>query len=84
MATLKDFLDANQNEFNKLFVELEIGQVQELAKEADWLAQRSAIVAAYLEARGANGCCDNGHESGIHEGGRRLKTVRKALGYDFP
>ena len=84
MATLKDFLDAGQNDFDKLFGEIEIGQVQGLAKEADWMAQRAVIVGAYLEARGANGCGDNGHESGMHEGGRQLKAVRRAMGYTCP
>ena len=84
MAILKDFLDADQSDFDKLFAEVEIGQVQELAKEADWVAQRAAIVGAYLEARGAGGCGDNGHKSGIHEGGRQLKAVRRAMGYTSP
>ena len=84
LATLKDFLDANQNDFDKLFTDLKVGQVQELAKEADQMAQKASIVAAYLEARGANGCGDNGHKSGIHEGGRQLKAVRRAMGYTSP
>ncbi len=59
-------------------------QRQLIADHADGLAVLMAEIAAYNEARGANGCGDCGHEAGMKAAARARKKVRRALGYSYP
>jgi hypothetical protein len=56
----------------------------EIANECETLLQRLAFVGAYTAARGGNGCGDCGHESAIKQARKRVKAVRKALGFTYP
>jgi len=82
--TLKKFLDADLSDFDRLFAALKSGQVQDLAQEADRMTQKAARITAYLEARGADGCGDSGHESAIEQGKERVKAVRRVMGFVCP
>lgn len=82
--TLKKFLDADPGDFGRLFAEIKSGQIQDLAQEADRMTQKAARIAAYLEARGADGCGDSGHESAIEQGKKRVQAVRRVMGFVCP
>lgn len=58
--------------------------VQDIERQAAALAQGAAMLSAYADARGAAGCGDSGHEAAIKHAQKRLKAVRRAMGYTAP
>lgn len=65
----------------KVVNKLSSGDRQEAQKDLDTISAWAAGLAAYLGARGANGCGDNGHEDGVKEFNKTRRKVRGALGY---
>jgi hypothetical protein len=56
-------------------------ELQEFERWLTSVSERAARLAAYVGARGANGCGDQGHERAVREQNRTAAKVRKALGY---
>lgn len=61
---------------------LSAGNLCRVEDELDRRSVRFAQMAAYVAARGANGCGDSGHEYAMKEMQKRREKVRKALGYN--
>jgi hypothetical protein len=59
-------------------------QKQELSNWLDSVIERSARLRAYVDARGAVGCGDGGHNDGVKEGNKLVRKIRKALGFTYP
>lgn len=59
----------------------------DLCEASHTLESRATVLcelAAYLDARGGDGCGDHGHEAGLKEAAKVRKKVRRALGYNIP
>lgn len=59
-------------------------EIQEIANWLDQVAVRAVRLSGYLEARGATGCGDGGHASGVKSSNKKAAKVRKAIGYTQP
>lgn len=59
-------------------------EVQAIQDRLLSIAQWSAHLAEYLSYRGAAGCGDHGHEPAKKAADKKLRRVRKALGYSYP
>jgi hypothetical protein len=66
-----DFWDIGENQ----------AWLQDAERFLDFLACRSAMLAAYLGARGANGGGDAGHDDALQAGQVVESSARKLLGY---
>jgi hypothetical protein len=60
------------------------GTVRELEDMLSQSMQKLAWAQGYLMARGATGCGDSGHEQACKDADKRLKKIRKAMGYTLP
>lgn len=61
------------------------GNWQDFTHELDALSQRAAMLAEYIEARrGLDGCGEKDHADAVILCNKRLRAVRKALGYSYP
>lgn len=60
------------------------GDLAEYARTLQAIAEKAARLAEYCEERGGDGCGDRGHESAVAAANRRVRKVRKALGYQYP
>lgn len=58
--------------------------VVQLETEASALSALAAEISGYLMHRGASGCSDSGHGKALAAAQKKLKRVRKALGYSYP
>lgn len=56
----------------------------DLIRDLESLIQRASMLSGYLEMRYGSGCGDQGHDDAVKESNRRLKAVRKALGFTYP
>ena len=70
--------------WDQLLSQIPSHQLSDLAKNADSICQRAALISRYAEHRGGNGCSDLGHQKALNKAQAVLKKVRKALGYTFP
>jgi hypothetical protein len=66
------------------FARLPVSEIQEIEGEAGQLAQAAAFLGEYAGYRGAYGCGDHGHADAVHQASKKVKRVRKALGYTYP
>ncbi len=58
---------------------------QDLERELNGLAQRSALLAAYISTRkGLDGCGEKDHREGVKQARKTHKAIRKALGFTNP
>jgi hypothetical protein len=58
--------------------------VRELEDKVSRTMQDLAWAQGYLMARGAAGCGDSGHDEAVKDAEKRLKQVRKAMGFTMP
>lgn len=68
----------------QVFAGLKGVAIQEAGAIAERYAQRASYLADYLDTRGGAGCGDHGHEAACKSAQRRVKRVRKALGFLIP
>ena len=62
---------------------MNLKNAQEIEKDLDAIAERAACMAAYIaEACGTYGCGSRSHEDSLKALNKRMKAVRKALGYN--
>ncbi len=58
---------------------------QDLERELEDVAQRSAMLASYISTRkGLDGCGDKDHGEGVKAARKTHKAIRKALGFSYP
>jgi len=86
---LRKFVESGFNYWDGLFKTVSrspIGSpaLQEIAREADGIAQKCVLVSQYLCYRGACGFGDHGHDDALKEAQKDLKKVRKAMGFTRP
>lgn len=58
------------------------GELGEIVRFLDGVAERAARMSAYLGLRGGYYCGDRGHASAVKQSNRAARKVRKALGYN--
>ena len=75
-----EFLSRNPSEWEDLFPLYE-KSVNDMAYATDRLIENATMLDAYLEARGADGAGDAGHEEAIKAALARKHRVRVAIGY---
>jgi hypothetical protein len=56
----------------------------EIANECETIIQRLAFVGAYTAARCGDGGGDSGHEEAMKQARKRVKAIRKAMGFTYP
>jgi len=61
-----------------------ISELSELESELDSLTQNACMAAEYIGHRGTYGCGDSGHDKAFKAAEKKLKKVRKAIGYTYP
>lgn len=67
--------------WDKTVTSLSDNEKADLFSELDAMAQRSAMLAAYIALRINT---DNGHDAAVKAANKKLAQVRKALGYTYP
>ena len=82
-ATARQLLDAPPAGLAQFAADTRPSDLSELARRLNSLAQHAALVAAYLEERGAYGT-DAGHKKALDQANRTLKRIRKAMGFSYP
>src|SRR5665213_2056380 len=80
----RDWLHSAPVTWEQNLIDMKPQSIQELADWLDSLAVHAARLSGYLEARGATGCVDNGHRSGVKNSNNKAAKVRKAIGYTQP
>lgn len=84
-SRLMEFVDVlSRNEWGQRVDDMNPHEIQELEDAASSLAQIAAELGFYLMMRGAAGAGDHGHDKAFEYARKRLKAVRKALGYSYP
>ena len=79
-----NFISVGFNHWDEAFKKIHPSKIQDLERTADGLCQQYALLSGYLSLRGAAGCGDHGHEDAMKEANKKLKKVRKALGFTYP
>ena len=79
----KEFLKNSLEDWEILFKNKKLkGRLQDIESIADAVCTQSAMVGAYMVARGASGCGDSGHEEAIKAVHKVRNRIREALGYN--
>lgn len=82
------YLRANPKYWSVMLNELEETErdtvMQDIERVVSQTATKAALLSGYLCARGVSGCGDAGHENALGHGQKRVRKVRKALGYTYP
>jgi hypothetical protein len=89
MTTLRnvkaiEFLTMPRNDLANAIDEMPSSARGELARELDSIVQAAAFAFGYVDHRYGNGCGDQGDVDSMKNARRKLKQVRKVLGYTYP
>ena len=80
MQAVLMFVLRGEREWQEWTYCLDQAQFQKLESQADQLCQRAGMLSGYFTVRASNRS-DASHDSGVTYGTRKLRAVRKALGY---
>jgi len=85
MSRLMEFVDGiSRNEWGERVDKMNSHEIQELEDAASQLSQIAAELGFYLMMRGAAGTGDHGNDKAFEYARKRLKAVRRAIGYSYP
>lgn len=78
------YLNKPPVDWDRCFSRMNSSEMMTLQDELGRIAQAAARMSAYLTMRGAAGCGDHGHVAAVKHSNKRIRAVRKALGYTYP
>lgn len=79
----KHVLEMSFNDLEK-YCDKHKTSLQDLEQELNLICTEAARMAEYIATRRCGGYGDQGHEKAVKSSAKRLKAVRKALGYSYP
>ena len=86
-------LNTGRNDWDKLLsptcdedptLNFSISELSEIEDVFNQMTQKACLLSEYIGHRGTYGCGDYGHNEAEMKAEKKLKKVRKAIGYTFP
>lgn len=77
-------LDTPMSKWDGIISDMWKGDKKELRDKCTSMVQHSAMLASYLDARGATGYSDQGHIQAARESNKMVVKIRRIFGFAYP